>query len=168
MQVARIDADEHVVVVQVGKDVYGVNIGHVQEIIAMRSVSRIPLAPASVKGVINLRGKVVPVVDIRQCMGLPSVNSGEPSRVIVVRTGDEIVGIAVDSASDVLRVSADAIEPPARVLTGAQTDYFLGIARVADRIIGILDLEKLLQARASKARSLITVATAPNKAPCLT
>lgn len=156
MSPAKVDAEEQVVVFAVGKDVYGLDISHVQEIITRRPISKIPLAPKTVKGVINLRGKVVPVVDLRQCLGLASTGEAKSTRIIVVRIQDNTVGIVVDNASEVLRISWDDIEPAPRLLTGDQTEYFRGIAKVRDRLIGLLDLEKLLASRTQLA-SLNTV-----------
>ncbi|MFH1485174.1 MAG: chemotaxis protein CheW [Chloroflexota bacterium] len=144
MPAAERDAEEQIVVFQVGKDVYGVSICHVQEIIATQSISRIPLAPERIKGVIDLRGKVIPVVDLRQCLGLSPGDSSKSTRIIVVRVKENTVGIVVDNASEVLRIPAEVVEPPSRVLTRNQTEYFGGIAKISGRLIGLLDLEKVL------------------------
>src|SRR6267154_1722021 len=91
------------VVVQLGAELYGVDIACVHEIVRMQTVTRVPRAPAFVEGVINLRGKVTPVIDLRHRFNLPAAEHTRASRIVVVEIGDQVVGLIVDAVSEVLR-----------------------------------------------------------------
>jgi purine-binding chemotaxis protein CheW len=138
--------ERQLVVFQLAAEFYGVEIARVHEIIRPQSVTRVPRAPAFVDGVINLRGKVIPVLNIRQRFGLPPAEPTRTSRIVVVEIGDQIVGIVVDAVSEVLRVSTGAIEPPGPVMAGGEAEYVSGIAKLADRLVILLDLDRMLAA----------------------
>src|ERR687888_2756041 len=107
--------EQQLVVFQLGAELYGVEIARVHEIIRLQAVTRVPRAPAFVEGVINLRGKVIPVVDLRRRFGLPPAEHTRASRIVVVELGDHVVGITVDGVSEVLRVDTATVEPPSPV-----------------------------------------------------
>ena len=142
---AGIGGDERqLVVFQLGAELYGVEISRVHEIIRLQTVTRVPRAPSFVEGVINLRGKVIPVVDLRRRFGLPSAQHTRASRIVVVEIGDQVVGMVVDSVSEVLRVSGTTVEPPSPVVAGVDSEYIHGIAKLPERLVILLDLDRVL------------------------
>ncbi len=138
------DHEEQLVVFDVGKEVYGVDISRVQEIIRMQAITRVPGAPPFVEGVINLRGKIIPVIELHHRFGLASSDAGTDGRIVVVETEGHVVGMVVDSVSEVMRISTECIEPPSAIVAGADTDYMRGIAKLEGRLIILLQLDKVL------------------------
>ena len=136
--------EQQLVVFQLGAELYGVEIARVHEIIRLQTVTRVPHAPAFVEGVINLRGKVIPVVDLRRRFGLPLADHTRASRIVVVEIGDQVVGIVVDGVSEVLRVNKGTIEPPSPVVAGIESDYLHGIAKLPERLVILLNLDRVL------------------------
>ena len=136
--------DEQLVVFLVGGESYGVAIADVQEIIRTPAITVVPRAPEHVAGVINLRGRVIPVIDLRKRFRLPAADAGRDGRVVVLNVSGEIVGATVDSVSEVLRVPVDAIAPPAATL-GSASDHIRGIAQFEERLIVLLDLDRVLE-----------------------
>jgi purine-binding chemotaxis protein CheW len=132
------------VVFQLGVELYGVEIACVHEIVRMQSITRVPRAPAFVEGVINLRGKVIPVIDLRHRFNLPAAAHTRASRIVVVEIGDQVVGLVVDGVSEVLRVNTALIEPPSPVVAGIDSEYLQGIARLPERLVVLLDLDRVL------------------------
>ena len=140
---ANVD-EQQLVVFQLGAELYGVEIARVHEIIRLQTVTRVPHAPAFVEGVINLRGKVIPVVDLRRRFGLPLADHTRASRIVVIEIGDQVVGIVVDGVSEVLRVNKGTIEPPSPVVAGIESDYLHGIAKLPERLVILLNLDRVL------------------------
>jgi purine-binding chemotaxis protein CheW len=136
--------EQQLVVFELGAEFYGVEISRVHEIIRLQSVTRVPRAPAFVEGVINLRGKVIPVVDLRRRFGLPSAEHTRASRIVVLEIGDQVVGVIVDGVSEVLRVNTATVEPPSPVVAGIDSEYLQGIAKLPDRLVILLDLDRVL------------------------
>jgi purine-binding chemotaxis protein CheW len=136
--------ERQLVVFQLGAELYGVEISRVHEIIRLQSVTKVPRSPAFVEGVINLRGKVIPVVDLRRRFGLPTAEHTRASRIVVVELGDQVVGIVVDGVSEVLRVNTATVEPPSPVVAGIDSEYLHGIAKLTDRLVILLDLDRIL------------------------
>ena len=136
--------ERQLVVFQLGAELYGVDIARVHEIIRLQTITRVPRAPRFVEGVINLRGKVIPVVDLRRSFGLPLAEHTRATRTVVVEIGDQVVGIIVDSVSEVLRVSTSTIEPPSPVVAGIDSEYLHGIAKLPERLVILLDLDRVL------------------------
>ncbi len=128
---------------QVGGEHFGIDILHVQEIIRMQQLTRVPKAPAFIDGVINVRGRVIPVVGLRRRLGWEDAALSNDARIIVLELKGTVLGITVDSVSEVLRVRANVIEAPPR-LTRIEREYVAGIARLDNRLLLILDLLKLL------------------------
>ncbi|MHB1159419.1 MAG: chemotaxis protein CheW [Chloroflexota bacterium] len=139
-----LDAEEQLVIFELANEVYGVDISRVQEIIRMTTITRLPRAPEFVEGVINLRGKVIPVVDLQKRFGLEQGDRTKASRIVVVDVGDHTIGMVVDAVSEVLRVPTGAVEPPSPVVTTIESDYIRGIAKLEGRLIILLDLDKVL------------------------
>jgi purine-binding chemotaxis protein CheW len=136
--------ERQLVVFQLGAELYGCEISRVHEIIRLQSVTKVPRAPAFVEGVINLRGKVIPVVDLRRRFGLATAEHTRASRIVVVEIGDQVVGIVVDGVSEVLRVNSAIVEPPSPVVAGIDSEYLHGIAKLSDRLVILLDLDRIL------------------------
>jgi len=128
----------------IGGEEFGVDILKVQEIIRMLDITRVPKAPEFVEGVINLRGKVIPIIDLRKRFGLVSKGHDKNTRIIVIDINDMIVGFIVDSVSEVLRIPADTVEPPPPVVAGLDSEYISGVGKLDDRLLIFLDLDRLL------------------------
>jgi purine-binding chemotaxis protein CheW len=123
---------------------FGVEILKVQEIIRMMEITRVPRAPQFVEGVINLRGKVIPIIDLRKRFGLETLPHDKNTRIIVIEISAMIVGFIVDSVSEVLRIPANTIEPPPPVVSGLDSEYISGVGKLQDRLLILLDLDRLL------------------------
>jgi purine-binding chemotaxis protein CheW len=137
-------SEEQLVVFELAGESYGVEIGRVQEIDRMQTITVVPQAPPFVEGVINLRGRITPVVDLRTRFGLPKAEPTPLTRIVVVKAGEEWVGLVVDAVSEVLRIPVDAIEPPSAMVTTAESTYLRGIAKLESRLIILLDLDRVL------------------------
>ena len=139
-----LEPEEQLVVFELANEVYGVDISRVQEIIRMATITKLPRAPEFVEGVINLRGKVIPVVDLKKRFGLEQGERSRASRIVVVDVGEHTIGMVVDAVSEVLRVPAEVVEPPSPVVTTIESDYIRGIAKLEGRLVILLDLDKVL------------------------
>jgi purine-binding chemotaxis protein CheW len=122
---------------------YGVEILKVREIIGFMRVTGIPQMPAYMKGVINLRGKVIPVVDLRLKFGLPEAEHTDQTCIIVVDVGAEI-GVVVDTVSEVLDIAVDDIDPPPALAGGTDTGFILGMGKVGEAVKILLNINKVL------------------------
>jgi purine-binding chemotaxis protein CheW len=120
----------------------------VREIMRMQTITKVPGAMAYIEGVINLRGKVLPVLDLRKRLGLHIGDLTEESRIVVIDIATGEVGVIVDAVTEVLRVQNSAIEGPSSMLAQGNSDYLRGIAKLSDRLIILLDLNKLLSSKA--------------------
>jgi len=129
---------------KIGDEEFGVDILKVQEINRMLQVTHVPNAPAYVEGVINLRGKVIPVVDLRQRLGLERKEKDKHTRIIVMELSGKVVGFVVDAVSEVLRIPRSVTEPPPQVAGGMNADYITAVGKLEDRLLTLLDLEKVL------------------------
>lgn len=128
----------------IGDEEFGVDILKVQEIIRTMEITKVPRAPAFVEGVINLRGKVIPIVDLRKRFGLAAREHDKHTRIIVIEINNMIVGFVVDSVSEVLRIPASTVEPPPPVVAGLESEYISGVGKLEDRLLILLDLDRLL------------------------
>lgn len=135
---------EQLVVFDLATEFYGVDIGAVNTIIRMQEVTRIPRTPDFVEGVINLRGSIIPVIDLRKRFGLPAAEMTKSSRIVVVEAGDYMLGMIVDAVAETLRLPADAIEPPSPVVTTVDSAYIRGVGKHDNRLVILLDLGKVL------------------------
>lgn len=136
--------EKHLVLFTIAGEKYAVDINSVYEIIRTQPVTRVPRAPFFVEGIINLRGKVVPIVDMRKRLGLGDVEQTKDSRIMVVDSNGESVGIIVDAVTEVLRIPADAVEPPSNIIITTASGYMLGIAKRDGDMIVLLDLNRVL------------------------
>ncbi len=144
-EIQQTDTEEQVVVFELAGECYGVDISRVQEIIRPPAITAVPRAPEYVEGVVNLRGRVIPVINLRFRFRLPETERGRTDRIVVLELDGQTVGAAVDAVSEVLRIPRSAIEPPAATLGGAEDSYLRGIAKVDDRLIILLDLNHLFE-----------------------
>jgi purine-binding chemotaxis protein CheW len=129
---------------KIGDEEFGVDILKVQEINRMVDVTRVPNAPEYVEGVINLRGKVIPIIDLRKRLGLTQKENDKDTRIIVVELNQKVIGFIVDSVSEVLRINKSITEPPPQMVAGIESDYITAIGKLEDRLLILLDLEKIL------------------------
>lgn len=123
---------------------YGVDILAVHEILRYPEITRLPNTPDYIKGVINLRGNVIPVVDVRIQFGMPSGEITDLTRIIVIETNEKLVGLLVDSVYQVVRLPNSHIDPPSEMIEGISQEYINGIGRLKDRLIVILNLSNIL------------------------
>lgn len=128
----------------IGEEEFGVDILKVQEIIRTMEITKVPRAQEFVEGVINLRGKVIPIIDLRRRFGFSSKQHDKHTRIIVIEINNMIVGFVVDSVSEVLRIPAATVEPPPPVVAGVESEYISGVGKLQDRLLILLDLDKLL------------------------
>ncbi|MCL1915757.1 MAG: chemotaxis protein CheW [Desulfovibrionaceae bacterium] len=128
----------------IGEEEFGVDILKVQEIIRTMEITKVPRAQDFVEGVINLRGKVIPIIDLRRRFGLSSKAHDKHTRIIVIEISNMIVGFVVDSVSEVLRIPSSTVEPPPPVVAGVESEYISGVGKLHDRLLILLDLDKLL------------------------
>lgn len=129
---------------------YGLGILKVQEIIGIMPVTRVPRTPAFTRGVINLRGKVIPVLDLRLKFGMPGTEDTERTCIIVVQVvrgdGPVTMGLIVDEVSEVIDIAASQIEPPPSLGANVDTEFILGMGKVGDKVVMLLDVDKALTA----------------------
>jgi len=123
---------------------YGIEILKVQEIIRFAELTRIPQSPPFIEGVLNLRGKVVPVMDLRTRFSMPRAERDRSTRIIVVDVANKVMGMIVDAVSGVLQIEDDQIAPPPPMGSKIDTDYIQGMARIDDRLMILLDVDKIL------------------------
>ncbi len=129
---------------RIGAEEYGLEILKVREIIRVGEITRMPRAPAFVRGIINLRGDVIPVLSLGQRFGLQTAEDGASARVIVVEIGGRLIGMMVDSVSAVLRVPAGQIDPPPPIIGGMSRRYVRGVAKLEKSLVILLDIERVL------------------------
>ena len=122
---------------------YGIQIKYVTEIIGMQPISQIPEVPEYIKGIVNLRGKIIPVIDIRLKFKKDAVDYTDRTCIIVIDTGEISVGLIVDNVSEVITISDEEISPPPDAKTGIHNRYIHGIGRVGERVKLLIDCEKL-------------------------
>lgn len=133
------------VIFQLGSEEFGVEIMQVQEIIRMPDITRIPQSPEYVEGIINLRGKIIVVINLDTRFGLELKELDDNSRIIIIEVGDSVVGMIVDSVSEVLRLPAANVEPAPEIIKAKiHADYLRGVGKLDDRLLILLDLEKVL------------------------
>ncbi len=133
-----------VVVFTVGREEYGLEIGQVQEINRLTPPTKIPQAPPFVEGVINLRGKIIPVIDLKKRFGLGASAYTDEARIVVVEIGGQTAGVIVDFVSEVLRLSLENVEPPPPLVSGVAAEYLQGVGKLGERLLLLLDLDKVL------------------------
>ncbi len=134
----------HIVGFQVGRETYGVPITSLHEIVRVPEITAVPDAPDYLEGVINLRGKIVSVMDLRKRFGDKKASVKKHNRILVVEHAGRLAGLIVDSASEVLKIPADAVDPPPAVFQEGGLNCVTGLGKVAGRLVVLLDMNKLL------------------------
>jgi purine-binding chemotaxis protein CheW len=140
----EVGATVQLVSFQLAREEYGVEITKVREIILMGEITRVPQAPSYVKGVINLRSTVIPVIDLRIRFGLPEEEPSSETRIMVVNVGQRVLGIVVDAVSEVFRVARAQIAPPPPTVSNLGNDYLIGLVKLQNRLLTLLDIDHLL------------------------
>ena len=123
---------------------YGIEITQVQEIILMGEITRVPQTPEYIKGLINLRSTVIPIVDLRLRFALPQEQLTDETRIMVVNVAGKTIGIIVDAVSEVLRISQEQIAPPPPTVAGLGREYLTGLVKLEKRMLILLDIDKIL------------------------
>jgi purine-binding chemotaxis protein CheW len=140
-----VEATEHLVTFMLAEEEYGVDVRLVQEIIRVSSITPVPRAPEFIKGVINLRGRIIPVVDVKRKLGLGDVDEASRlARIVVVRLRDRLVGVLVDGASQVLRVPVSLIEAAPEEVVSISQSFIRGVAKLEKRLIILIALQDVL------------------------
>jgi purine-binding chemotaxis protein CheW len=134
----------HIVGFQVGRETYGVPITSLHEIVRVPEITAVPDAPDYMEGVINLRGKIVSVMDLRKRFGVKEAGTNRRNRILVVEFNGRLSGLIVDSASEVLKIASTDIEPPPAVLQEGGANCVTGLGKYKGRLIMLLDMNKLL------------------------
>jgi purine-binding chemotaxis protein CheW len=137
--------DLHIVGFRIGRETFGVPIALVHEIVRVPDITSVPDAPDCIEGVINLRGKIVSVVDLRKRFGEKEVRSTKKNRILVAEVEGKMVGLIVDAASEVLKVPPSEVENPPNVFEEGELNYVTGVGKLKDRLIILVDLTKILQ-----------------------
>jgi purine-binding chemotaxis protein CheW len=130
---------------RLGGEHYAIAITKIQEIIVMKPITRIPQVPAFIEGLINLRGSVIPIVNLRTLFGLPPREIDDETRTIIVNVGDRTIGYIVDDVTQVMRIAGDQIQPAPVSITAVSKQHIAGLARLEDRLLIILEIERLLK-----------------------
>jgi purine-binding chemotaxis protein CheW len=138
--------EKQLVVFDLANEHYGMDIAVVESIIKMQPITAVPRTPHFVEGVTNLRGAVLPVIDLRKRFGLPTAEEDKDTRIVVVEMNEQTVGMVVDAVSEVLSVQQDSIEPPPAIVTTLDSTFITGIAKDKERLIILLDLNQVLNA----------------------
>ena len=146
----------------VGEEEYGLELLRVKEVIRLRQITWLPKAPVFVKGIINLRGDVIPVIDLRRRFGLKAVDETAQTRVIVVEVDGLLTGLEVDSASQVARIPADQIDPPPPLLDGFSNAFITGVGKMEDSLVILVNPDAILTAGEKAALSEIDPASTAN------
>ena len=157
-------SEKQLVVFDLANEVYGMDIGVVLEIIRMQEITKVPRTPEFVEGIINLRGKIIPVVDLRKRFSLPVTDETADNRIVVVDIDGQGIGMVVDAVAEVMRINSGSIEPPSEAIITQESDYLLGIAKLDDRLIILLDMNKLLLKEERKALAQTELTPEPSTA----
>jgi len=140
-----------VVSFRLGGEEYGVDIAQVQEIIRMVEVTKVPRAPRFMEGVINLRGQLIPIIDLRTRFGMSRIPPTKSTRIVVTEIGNKRVGIVVDAVSEVLNIPIENVEDAPEMVAGVGTEYIQGVGKLGERLIIMLDLTMVISTEEKQA-----------------
>jgi len=138
------DQELQLVSFNVGSEEFGVDILKVHEINRMTEITRVPKAPVFVEGVINLRGKIIPIIDLRKRFGMETKEKDKNTRIVVVEINEQTIGFVVDSVSEVIRMPMENIDDAPELVTGIDADYIKGVGKLENNLLILLDLEKVM------------------------
>ena len=127
-----------------GKEDYGLEILKVREIIGLMNITSLPKMPVFMRGIINLRGKIIPVIDLRLKFGMPSIEMSAEACIIVINLNEKLIGIIIDKVNEVLDIKQENIEPAPNLVSDVHTDYILGIGKVHDSAKILLNINRVL------------------------
>jgi len=127
-----------------GSEEYAVDILKIKEIKLMQEITNVPKAPDFVEGVINLRGDIVPIIDLKKKLALGEADLNEESKIIVVEIDSKMVGVIVDEVSEVIEIEDSKLSPPPPIIGGIEAEYLKGVGKLGDRLLILLDLDKIL------------------------
>ena len=136
--------EKQMVLFELGGETYGLDIAVVREIITMQPITRVPKAPVFVEGVINLRGKVIPVINMSTRFGMAKTQVSKNTRIVVVDIKGATIGIVVEVVTEVVRIQDSAVESASDIVVAADSQYLQGIAKLNGKMVILLDLEKAL------------------------
>lgn len=142
-----INDEVQLVVFRLGQEEYGVSIMQVQEIKKVTEITRVPYTQPYIKGVINLRGSVLPVMDLRLRLSLPQTDYTEDTRIMIAKVNDTPIGMIVDAVSEVMTLSQNQIEPPQSIVSGIAAQYLSGVGKQDNRLIIMLNLDEIISGR---------------------
>lgn len=152
-RIANLDSERKLVVFRVGRETYGIDIGAVAEISQMQDITHVPRTPIFIEGIINVRGQVLPVIDLRKRFGLEQTQLSRDSRIIQVEVGVYKLGLIVDAVTEVLPISSSMVEPPSPVISSIDTEFIQGVVKAGERLIILINLERVLS---KKEQDLLT------------
>lgn len=132
------------VVFHVGKELFGIGIELVREIVRVPEITEVPDAPRFLKGVINLRGRILPVIDLRRRFGLPQAELTKSTRVLITENAGTTVGLLVDGVSEIRRTATEAIEAPPDMVAAVGIEYITGVVKMQERLVILLNLDRAL------------------------
>jgi purine-binding chemotaxis protein CheW len=139
------DKELQVVGFRIGRETFGLPISIVREIVRVQEITSVPNAPDYIEGVINLRGRIIPIIDLRKRFNEKLIEPGKKNRIVVVEIENRRLGLIVNSASEVLRIPPSEIESPHTVFQEGELDYITGVGKVKGRLVILLDLNRILQ-----------------------
>jgi purine-binding chemotaxis protein CheW len=148
--------ERQIVVFNIGDEEFGVNISEVWKIIRMEQITKIPNTDRFIKGVINLRGGIVVIIDLAMKLGFPNKEDDKNTRIIVIELKENIIGMIVDSATEMMRLSPEQVKPaPPMITQKISGDYIEGVGIINERLLILLDLAKILEAKDIKSVNLV-------------
>ncbi|MGH9760083.1 MAG: chemotaxis protein CheW [Blastocatellia bacterium] len=139
------DKDIQIVGFRIGRETFGLPISLVREIVRVPEITSVPNAPDYVEGVINLRGRIIPVVDLRKRFGEKVIEASNKNRIVVAEVENRLIGLMVNSASEVLRLPPSDIEAPHSVFQDGELNFITGVGKLNGRLVILLDLNRVLQ-----------------------
>jgi purine-binding chemotaxis protein CheW len=139
------DKDIQIVGFRIGRETFGLPIAMVREIVRVPEITSVPNAPDYIEGVINLRGRIIPVVDLRKRFGEKVIETSKRNRIVVVELEGRCIGLIVNSASEVIKIPPSDIEAPHSVFQEGELNYITGVGKLRGRLVMMLDLSKILQ-----------------------
>lgn len=139
------EKDLQIVGFRIGRETFGLPISMVREIVRVPAVTSVPNAPDYIEGVINLRGRIIPVVDLRKRFGEKVIEANKKNRIVVVELEGRTIGLMVHSASEVLKIPPSEIEAPHNVFQEGELDFITGVGKLKGRLVILLDLNRVLQ-----------------------